>query len=156
MKSRGKLWAWQYHWPRRLVLLVVIPFLLVLTGTLGYYFIENHYAVDEPWTLLDALYMTVITLSTIGYGKVHPLSDAGKLFTILLILGGVFTFVYTATEIIRGRQRQGGGNARQTAAGTSPNGNQPAHHRVRLWPHGQAGVRGIFARQGAVRASGQG
>jgi voltage-gated potassium channel len=95
------LWAWQYRWPRRLVILIVVPILLVLVGTFGYYFIENHYAGTQRWSLLDALYMTAITFSTIGYGEVHPLSDPGKVFTILLILGGVFTFVYTATEIIR-------------------------------------------------------
>jgi voltage-gated potassium channel len=94
MKPPGKLWAWQYRLPRRFVLLVMVPLALVLIGTLGYYFIEG-------WSLLDALYMTVITLSTIGYSEVHPLSDHGKVFTILLILGGAFTFLYTATEIIR-------------------------------------------------------
>jgi voltage-gated potassium channel len=45
--------------------------------------------------------MTIITLSTIGYGETHPLSDSGRVFTIFLILGGVFTFFYSATEIIR-------------------------------------------------------
>jgi voltage-gated potassium channel len=94
MKPPGGLWAWQYRWPRRLIVLVAITLALVLAGTVGYVFIED-------WGWFDALYMTVITLSTIGYGEVHPLSDAGRVFTILLILGGVFTFVYTATEIIR-------------------------------------------------------
>src|SRR5262249_46398422 len=45
--------------------------------------------------------MTVITLSTIGYMEVHELSTAGRVFTIMLILGGVFTFFYTAMELIR-------------------------------------------------------
>jgi voltage-gated potassium channel len=88
------LWAWEYRLPRRFVLLAVVPFVLVAGGTLGYFFIED-------WSLLDAVYMTIITLSTIGYQEVHPLSDVGKVFTIFLILGGVFTFLYTATEIIR-------------------------------------------------------
>src|SRR5437763_1492027 len=95
MRPPGKLWAWQYRLPRRLALLVGIPFLLVVAGTIGYYTIE------EGWTLLDALYMTVITLSTTGYAEVHDLSARGRVFTIFLILGGVFTFLYTATEIIR-------------------------------------------------------
>jgi voltage-gated potassium channel len=80
---------------RRLVWLVVVPILLVVTGTLGYYFLEPAYS------LFDALYMTVITLSTIGYGEVNPLSTRGRVFTILLILGGVFTFFYAASEVIR-------------------------------------------------------
>jgi len=79
---------------------VVVPFLLVLAGTFGFYGIEN-WMGRERWSLLDALWMTVITLSTIGYGETHPLSDPGRLFGIALILGGVFTFLYTATEIIR-------------------------------------------------------
>src|SRR5437762_2423605 len=74
--------------------------LRVLGGTLGFYGIEN-WMGRERWSMLDALFMTVITLSTIGYAEVHPLSDPGRLFAIALILGGVFTFLYTATEIIR-------------------------------------------------------
>ena len=46
---------------RRLLLTLLFPVALVLIGTLGYYFIEDKY------TLFDALYMTVITLATIGY-----------------------------------------------------------------------------------------
>lgn len=94
MRSPRELWARRYRLPRRLVFLASVSLALVLIGTLGYCFIEG-------WSLLDGLYMTVITLSTIGYGEVRPLSDSGKVFTILLILGGVFTFLYTATEIIR-------------------------------------------------------
>ena len=99
MRNTGKLRAWQYRLPRRFLVLVGVPFLLVLGGTLGYYWIENLYG--ETWSLLDAVYMTVITLSTIGFDEVHHLSDAGRVFTILLILVGVFTFFYTASEIIR-------------------------------------------------------
>src|SRR5262249_11536814 len=56
---------------------------------------------EEEYTFFDALYMTIITLSTIGYGEVHPLSRAGRAFTMFLILGGVFTLGYAVTEIIR-------------------------------------------------------
>jgi voltage-gated potassium channel len=100
MRHPGQLRAWQYRLPRRFILMVVVPFLLVLGGTFGFYGIEN-WMGRERWSMLDALYMTVITLSTIGYGETHPLSDPGRLFAIALILGGVFTFLYTATEIIR-------------------------------------------------------
>jgi voltage-gated potassium channel len=79
----------------QLVIAVLTPLLLVLAGTLGYWLIEDDY------TPFDALYMTVITLSTIGYAEVHPLSTAGRVFTIILILGGVFTFFYAVTAIIR-------------------------------------------------------
>ncbi len=46
------------------------------------------YVVIEGWTLLEALYMTVITLSSVGFTEVHPLSDSGRVFTIVLILCG--------------------------------------------------------------------
>jgi voltage-gated potassium channel len=80
---------------RRVIWLLLVPVLLVAIGTFGYE------AIEEDYTLFDALYMTIITLSTIGYSEVHPLSPAGRVFTICLILGGVFTFFYAATEVIR-------------------------------------------------------
>ncbi len=82
-------------WRHRLVLLILIPLVLVAAGTLGYWLIEHEYS------LFDALYMTVITLTTVGYEEVHTLSTAGRVFTIVLLLGGVFTFFFTATEIVR-------------------------------------------------------
>lgn len=85
---------WEFRLPYRLVRLLVILASLVSAGTLGYMCIEG-------WHWFDSLYMTVITLSTIGYGETHPLSQYGRLFTICLILGGVFTFLYASTEAIR-------------------------------------------------------
>ncbi len=80
----------------RLFALLLVPTLLVVAGTLGYYTLEPDY------TLLDSLYMTVITLTTVGYGEVHPLSTAGKWFTMALLLGGVFVLFYAATDLVRG------------------------------------------------------
>lgn len=80
--------------PRRLVVLILIPCLLLVAGTVGY-------SVLERWPLFDSLYMTVITLTTVGYGEVKPLSVNGRIFTMLLLLGGVFTLVYASTELIR-------------------------------------------------------
>jgi voltage-gated potassium channel len=84
------------HRPRlhRFVLALVVPALLLIVGTLGYYAIEG-------WSLADALYMTVITITTVGYREVHDLGGAGRVFTMFLALGGVFTIFYAASEIIR-------------------------------------------------------
>ena len=55
----------------------------IAIGTTGYMVIE------PGWRLLDALYMTVITLTTVGFREVLPLTDAGRLWTMILALGGV-------------------------------------------------------------------
>ena len=80
----------------RYILLLCTPVLLVVIGTVGYWLLEPDY------TLFDALYMTVITLTTVGYGETHPLHQQGQVFTIILLLGGVITFFFATTEIIRG------------------------------------------------------
>jgi voltage-gated potassium channel len=59
----------------------------ILYGTAGYVALEG-------WDVLDAFYMTLITISTVGYGEVHPLSQLGRLFTATLIMGGVGVVVY--------------------------------------------------------------
>jgi len=51
--------------------------------------------------MLEALYMTVITLTTVGFQEVHPLSRAGKIFTILLIVSGVGFFLYFLSSFTR-------------------------------------------------------
>lgn len=70
--------------------LIVGSVLLVLIfaiGIVGFMWIEG-------WDLLSSFYMVIITLSTVGYGEVHPLSPAGRLFAALLIMGGVGGFMY--------------------------------------------------------------
>jgi len=49
---------------------------------------------------LDSFYMTAITLSTVGFGEVEPLSPAGRLFTSVLILLGVGTLAYSLTRVV--------------------------------------------------------
>jgi len=64
----------------------------VVMGTLGYRLIEG-------WTLIESLYMTIITISTVGYREVHELSGSGKLFTSFIIVGGLGTAAYTFTRV---------------------------------------------------------
>ena len=57
------------------------------------------YASLEGWSLLDGFYMTVITISTVGFHEIRPLSPAVQLFTIFLIMAGLTTALYTLTRI---------------------------------------------------------
>ncbi|MCX5750070.1 MAG: NAD-binding protein [Candidatus Saganbacteria bacterium] len=77
---------------RRLFLPLGLLFLLMVFGVLGYVFIEK-----APF--LDALYMVVITLSTVGFREVVPLNSLGKILTMILILCGVGTMIYTLGQL---------------------------------------------------------
>ena len=57
--------------------------------------------VIEGWTYFDGLYMTVTTVMTVGFSEVHPLSVAGRVFTIVLILTGVATWFYALGNVVR-------------------------------------------------------
>ena len=81
--------GWLANAPGHALLLLT---LIAVGGTLGY-------VVIEDWSVWDALYMTIITLTTVGYREVHPLSRAGEAFTILLLVGGVGTVLYSFTLI---------------------------------------------------------
>ncbi|MEI7594378.1 MAG: NAD-binding protein [Bacteroidota bacterium] len=74
----------------------LVAFLLMLflplIGTIGYMTLEGY-------RLLDALYMTIITLATVGFREIQPLSDAGKVFTILLIISSIGTYTYAISVI---------------------------------------------------------
>jgi voltage-gated potassium channel len=80
--------------PNRLLLLVAVGLGLPLFGALGYVLIEG-------WGFLDALYMSVITLTSVGYMEVHPLSTGGRIFTMVFLLGGVFTLFVVVSEAVR-------------------------------------------------------
>jgi len=68
--------------------------LLLFVGSYGYQLIEG-------WSYLDSIYMTLITITTVGFGEVRPLDDQGKLFTILLLLGGVIFYALTINSITK-------------------------------------------------------
>ena len=67
---------------------------IVIFGTAGYMLIED-------WKLFDALYMTVITISTVGFSEVHQISQVGRLFTILLVFFGVGFSLYIAAAVVQ-------------------------------------------------------
>ena len=79
---------------RGFLLALLVPVLLMGIGTAGYMQIEH-------WRFLESLYMTVITITTVGFGEVRPLDSAGRVFTMALTLVGVFTLFYFATAAIR-------------------------------------------------------
>lgn len=78
---------------RQLRLALLCLAALIAVGTVGYCQIEG-------WRPLEGLYMTVITLTTVGFTEVHPLSDLGRLFTIGLIAFGVFLVTWVASGIV--------------------------------------------------------
>jgi voltage-gated potassium channel len=68
--------------------------LLLGVGTIGY-------TVIEGWTPLDSLYMTFITLTTIGFAEVHSMSDAGRVFTIAIGIVGIGSVAFIATRSVQ-------------------------------------------------------
>lgn len=85
---------------RRILLALAVIAVLLAFGTAGY-------AVIEHMPLVDAIYMTVITITTVGYEEVKPLDTSGRIFTIVLIFTGVSTAYYVfavVTEIVVGGQ----------------------------------------------------
>ncbi len=89
--------GWKEVW-RQVIRIGAALGAFVVLGTLGYYMLGH--SLGCPASLLDCLYMTIITLSTVGYGEVVPVAktEAGRLFSILLILSGVGVLLYSLTS----------------------------------------------------------
>jgi voltage-gated potassium channel len=77
---------------RRLFSIIALLLSLTLVGTLGLRLIEG-----ARW--FDCLYMAILTLTTVGYSEVIPLSDAGRAFIIVYLIGGLGTFTYSAFQL---------------------------------------------------------
>ncbi len=77
---------------RRIILSMGLLLVVSIMGVLGFSAIEGY-------ALLDSIYMTVITMSTVGFGTVGELSGSGKAFSVLLIVSSAGTFVYAVTTI---------------------------------------------------------
>ncbi|MFC1816295.1 potassium channel family protein [Thermodesulfobacteriota bacterium] len=79
---------------RHIILSVLMALCIGIIGTSGYILIEG-------WGMLDAVYMTVITIATVGYGEVHKLSRSGQMFSMVLIFIGVGFFLYVAGAVVQ-------------------------------------------------------
>ena len=75
--------------------LIVGALAIVATGTV-------FYTVVEGWRVLDSLYFTVITLTTIGYGDFSPTTDISKIFTMFFVIAGV-SFILGLLNFVIGR-----------------------------------------------------
>lgn len=75
---------------RRLVIPVLVLIALVAFGTVGYRILEG-------WSWLDSLFMTAMTLTTVGYGSPQPLNTPGKVFSTILMLFGIGLMLYLLT-----------------------------------------------------------
>jgi voltage-gated potassium channel len=76
----------------RLIQPFLILHVIIVVGIAGYMIIEHT-------SLVDALFMTTISITTVGYGEVVPLSQAGKIFTIILLILSWGTFAFAVTRI---------------------------------------------------------
>jgi len=76
----------------RIALLLLL--MIILFGTVGYTLIEN-------MTPFDAFYMTLITISTVGFSEISPLTQAGRLITVIIIVSGISLLSYTLGQIAR-------------------------------------------------------
>lgn len=73
---------------------ILLSFALIGSGSVGYMIIEE-------WSFMDAFYMTIITIATVGYGEVNAVSPEGRIFTVILIFMGVGFFLYVASGLIQ-------------------------------------------------------
>ncbi|MGD8243414.1 MAG: potassium channel protein [Desulfobacterales bacterium] len=79
---------------RHLIISLTLAFIILVIGTFGY-------MVVEGWSFMDALYMTVITVSTVGFGEVRQVDQVGRIFTIVIVLTGVGFSVYVAGAVVQ-------------------------------------------------------
>jgi voltage-gated potassium channel len=87
---RGTFWEIPPHVGRAALALVLIT----IAGTAGYMLLEG-------WSFIDALYMTVIVLTTIGFGEVRELDDSGRVFTIVLAISGIGAIFYALLAVFQ-------------------------------------------------------
>ena len=84
-------------------ILTAAAVVLIATGTIVYHVIED-------WSWVDSAYFSVVAVTTVGFGDIHPSTDASKLFTIFYILSGVAIITAFLKERMRHRTREKTGN----------------------------------------------
>src|SRR5689334_21287663 len=87
-------WRTNIHYFKKLYLAGGLILAVLLTGMLGFMLIEHY-------SFLDSFFMTIITVATVGYEEVKPLSDIGKLFTSFLIIFSIGTFAYAVSVLTK-------------------------------------------------------
>ena len=86
----------------RLKIFIFIFLVILLTGVVGFIYIEG-------LAFVDALYFTIVTIATVGYGDIHPVTYTGKILSLILIVCGVGTFlgvVANATDLLLSRREE--------------------------------------------------
>ena len=83
------------NYQRKIIIAFAMLSGLLVIGTVGYLTLEKD-NLEREWSLLDAVYMTVITLTTVGYDNMR-MSDGGRIFTLFLLIGGFGVFTYSVT-----------------------------------------------------------
>ena len=78
---------------QRLLIAALLCLMVIIIGTAGYMLIEQY-------TLFDAIYMSIITITTVGYGEIKPLSSLGRMFTSVLILAGFASFAFAGHAFV--------------------------------------------------------
>ncbi len=79
---------------KHLLISIALSLIIFTIGTVGYMAIEG-------WSLIDSVYMTIITITTVGFSEVHQMGETGRLFTIGLVFTGVALFLYVAGSLVQ-------------------------------------------------------
>ena len=77
---------------RQILFSILFMIFVIIGGTTGYSYLENY-------SLTDGFYMTIITITTVGYGEIQPLSTSGRMFTSVLILFGFASIAFAGRTL---------------------------------------------------------